>query len=207
MFIVDSPAPAEAVSKNLYFDRVFNCDAVNLTPGEYYFTKKHMAIVTVLGSCISACITDVKNGIGGMNHYMLPQSAMEKKEGAFSDMMRYGSYAMEVLINEILKNGGKREYLEAKIFGGGNVLSGGNTLNIGGRNADFVRSYLKQEGIRITAEDVVDSYSRKVYFFPVTAEVFVKKTDMSNSKEVLKREQKYAKQISAKPITGDIELF
>lgn len=199
--------PTEEISKNLYFDRTFNCEAVKITPGEYYFTNKNMAIVTVLGSCISACISDVKNGIGGMNHYMLPDSALHSKDDPLSEMMRYGSYAMEILINEILKNGGQRENLEAKIFGGGNVLHGFNALNIGERNAAFVRHYLKQEGIRITGEDLVDSYSRKVYFFPRTAEVFVKKIKIASNQQLIKREQRYVDYINGKNIAGDVELF
>ncbi|MBU3545134.1 chemoreceptor glutamine deamidase CheD [Polynucleobacter sp. MWH-Mekk-B1] len=199
--------PTEAISQNLYFDKTFNCEAVKIAPGEYYFTNKNMAIVTVLGSCVSACITDIKNGIGGMNHYMLPDSAIHKKDDPSSEMMRYGSYAMEILINEILKNGGRRENLEAKIFGGGNVLHGFNALNIGERNAIFVRKYLMDEGIRITGEDLVESYSRKVYFFPKTAEVFVKKIKLSSNLKLIKREKKYAQHINTKSISGDIELF
>src|SRR5690606_30793184 len=110
----------EQFASNLYFDRTFACDAAKILPGEYYCTDRDMVIVTVLGSCVSACIRDVKSGIGGMNHFMLPEGGMADKDNPVSASMRYGSYAMEVLINRLLKQGARRENLEAKIFGGGN---------------------------------------------------------------------------------------
>lgn len=197
----------EEISTTLYFDRTFNCDAAKISPGEYFYTDKDMLIVTVLGSCVSACIRDTKSGIGGMNHFMLPESAAADRDSPISESMRYGSYAMEVLINQLLRNGAKRENLEAKIFGGGNVLRSFTTNNVGERNAAFVKKYLKDEGIKVTGEDLLDIYPRKVYYFPKTGKVLVKKLKQLNNYTLVKREQAYSSKLKTNEVAGDIDLF
>jgi chemotaxis protein CheD len=197
----------EEVSSTLYFDRTFDCDAAKISPGEYYFTDKNMLIVTVLGSCVSACIRDSVSGIGGMNHFMLPDGAKSDKDNPVSESMRYGTYAMEVLINQLLRNGAKRENLEAKIFGGGNVLRSFTTNMVGDRNAAFVKKYLKEEGIRVTGEDLMDIYPRKVYFFPKTGKVLVKKLKQLHNDTLLQREQAYSSKLKTNDVGGDIDLF
>jgi chemotaxis protein CheD len=199
--------PQEEVSTTLYFDRTFNCEAAKISPGEYYFTDKDMVIVTVLGSCVSACIRDSITGIGGMNHFMLPDCASADKDSPVSESMRYGTYAMEVLINQLLRNGARRENLEAKIFGGGNVLRSFTTTNIGDRNAEFVRKFLEAERIRITGEDLLDIYPRKVYYFPKTGRVLVKKLKQLNNYTLVKREEVYASKLKNNDVGGEVELF
>jgi chemotaxis protein CheD len=195
----------EQFATNVYYDRTFDCDAAKILPGEYYYTCKDMMIVTVLGSCVSACIRDRVTGIGGMNHFMLPDGG--DADSPVSASMRYGTYAMEVLINDLLKAGAKRENLEAKVFGGGNVLRGFVAINVGERNAQFVRNYLKAENIRVIAEDLNDIYPRKVYFFPRTGKVLVKKLKQLNNNTLVNREQDYAQRLHKAPVAGDIELF
>lgn len=197
----------EEVSTTLYFDRTFDCDAAKISPGEYYFTDKDMVIVTVLGSCVSACIRDSVTGIGGMNHFMLPDSASADKDSPVSESMRYGTYAMEVLINQLLRNGARRENLEAKIFGGGNVLKSFTTINVGDRNAIFVRKFLKDERIRVTSEDLLDIYPRKVYYFPKTGRVLVKKLKNMHNDTLVKREEAYASRLKSIDVGGEIDLF
>lgn len=195
----------EHFATNIYYDRTFDCDAAKILPGEYYFTCKDMMIVTVLGSCVSACIRDRTTGIGGMNHFMLPDCT--DIDSPVSASMRYGTYAMEVLINDVLKAGARRENLEAKVFGGGNVLRGFISINVGERNAQFVRQYLDAEKIRLAAEDLNDIYPRKVYFFPRTGKVLVKKLKQLNNNTLVNREQDYASRLQSTPVVGDIELF
>ncbi len=197
----------EEISTTLYFDRTFDCNAAKISPGEYYFTKENMMIVTVLGSCVSACIRDNVSGIGGMNHFMLPDGGSADRDSPVSESMRYGTYAMEVLINQLLKNGARRENLEAKIFGGGNVLRSFTTTNVGDRNAAFVKQFLKEERIRITGEDLLDVYPRKVYYFPKTGKVLVKKLKQLNNYTLVKREQAYASKLKTNDVGGDIDLF
>jgi chemotaxis protein CheD len=201
-----NPAIEEQIATNLYYDRTFDCEAAKILPGEYYFTGKPMLIVTVLGSCVSACIRDRVSGIGGMNHFMLPDSGNDADSPA-SASMRYGAYAMEVLINQLLKAGARRDNLEAKVFGGGNVLRGFTTINVGERNARFVRDFLRAEKIRTVAEDLNDVHPRKVYFFPATGKVLVKKLKQLNNYTLVKREQDYASRLKTHSVSGDIDLF
>jgi len=196
----------EQFATNVYYDRTFDRDAAKILPGEYYFTGKDMLIVTVLGSCVAACIRDKVSGVGGMNHFMLPDGGSDP-DSPVSASMRYGTYAMEILINDLLKAGARRENLEAKVFGGGNVLRGFIAINVGERNAQFVRDYLRAENIRITAEDLNDIHPRKVYFFPRTGKVLVKKLKQMNNNTLVNREQDYASRLQTSKVSGDVELF
>ncbi|MFD2368300.1 chemoreceptor glutamine deamidase CheD [Pseudoduganella sp. GCM10020061] len=190
---------------NVYYDRTFDCDAAKILPGEFYYTGQDMLIVTVLGSCVAACIRDRVTGLGGMNHFMLPDGG--DPASPVSASMRYGTFAMEVLINELLKAGARRENLEAKVFGGGAVLRGFTAMNVGERNAAFVMNYLKTEQIRVVAEDLNDIYPRKVYFFPRTGKVLVKKLMQTQNDTVAKRELDYASRLKVEPVAGEIDLF
>jgi chemotaxis protein CheD len=196
----------EQFATNVYYDRTFDIDAAKILPGEYYHTGKDMLIVTVLGSCVSACIRDRISGVGGMNHFMLPDGGADPTSPV-SASMRYGTYAMEVLINELLKAGARRENLEAKVFGGGAVLKGFTAINVGERNAAFVISYLKTEKIRVLAEDLNDIYPRKVYFFPRTGKVLVKKLMQTHNETLVQRERDYASRLKVAPVGGEIDLF
>ncbi|MBF5014692.1 chemoreceptor glutamine deamidase CheD [Burkholderia pseudomultivorans] len=162
------------IATNRYFDNHFGLPGVKLLPNEFYTTADDMVLMTVLGSCVAACLHDPFAGIGGMNHFMLPDDGTDPGAAA-SESMRYGAYAMEVLINELIKAGGRRERFEAKVFGGAAVLAGMTTINIGDRNAEFVRRYLALERIRITAEDLQGVHPRKVAFMPHTGRAMVKK--------------------------------
>jgi chemotaxis protein CheD len=198
---------AEHMATNLYYDKTFATQAAKILPGEFYYTDQDMVIVTVLGSCVSACIRDVKSGIGGMNHFMLPDGGTSDQNSPVSESMRYGNYAMEILINQLIKHGAKRENLEAKIFGGGSVLKAFTVINVGERNAAFVKSYLKAENIRIAGEDLNDIYPRKVYFFPHTGKVLVKKLRKLHNDTLAQREESYASSLHTTPVSGAAELF
>ena len=197
----------EQFATNVYYDRTFDCEAAKILPGEYYFTNKDMLIVTVLGSCVSACIRDRVSGLGGMNHFMLPDGGGGDVNSPVSASARYGTYAMEILINDLLKAGARRENMEAKVFGGGAVLRGFTAINVGERNAAFVLNYLRAEKMRIVAEDLNDIHPRKVYFFPRTGKVLVKKLMQSHNDTLVKREQDYASRLKVQPVGGEIELF
>lgn len=189
---------------NRYWDKHNDILSAKILPGQFYVTKDNEAIVTVLGSCISACIRDPKSGVGGMNHFMLPSDnggGITK----LSDSARYGNFAMEMLINEILKNGGKKENLEVKITGGGKILR--NMTDIGKRNIEFAISYVKTEGLNLISSDVGSTHPRKVYYFPETGRVRVKKLRALHNDTVIERETDYMKDLVKKPVEGDIELF
>ena len=160
------PRPGEA--SHFYRDLRFNQDAVKVLPGEYYVTTEDMQVVTVLGSCIAACIWDPRVRVGGMNHFMLP-------DGGGDTSGRYGSYAMELLINEMLKLGARRDTMQAKVFGGGQVMHNFTTMNVGERNTHFVLDYLQTERIAVVSRDVLDIYPRKVCYFPASGKAMVKR--------------------------------
>ena len=195
----------EIPSPTLYFDKSFNTDAVKILPGEYYVTGREMVMVTVLGSCVAACIRDRVMGIGGMNHFMLPGD--QDSDGVVSASARYGAYAMEMMINELLKMGAKRSNLEAKVFGGASVLRGFKIGNVGQRNVEFTLGYLNTEGISIAAQDVLDTHPRKIYFFPKNGKVLVKKLQVVHNNTIIEREQAYGSRLKTANVQGDVELF
>ncbi|MCB1890220.1 MAG: chemoreceptor glutamine deamidase CheD [Rhodocyclaceae bacterium] len=196
---------SEHLATNRYYDRIFDSQAVKVLPGEYYVAGQGMLLVTVLGSCVSACIRDRRQGVGGMNHFMLPDTGRESD--GLSSSARYGAYAMEVLVNHLIKLGAQRRDLEAKVFGGGKVMASLAGSDVGTRNAAFVRQYLSMENIPIVAEDLLDIYPRKVYFFPESGRVMVKKLVTVSNTTVVDREQEYAKRLGGEEIAGDVELF
>ncbi len=194
----------EHLAANRYFDRSFQTEAAKILPGEYFVSDAGMLLVTVLGSCVAACIRDTEAGIGGMNHFMLPDDGGRDSVTASA---RYGTYAMEVLINHLLKSGARRNRLEAKVFGGGAVLSSLSSSNVGVRNAEFVLNYLKTEKIPVVAKDLLDAYPRKVYFFSQTGRVLVKKLHRVHNDTLFSREQDYKQRLSGTTMAGDVELF
>jgi chemotaxis protein CheD len=199
------PLIPEHFSHNLYFDRTFGLEAAKVLPGEYFVTTTNVVLVTVLGSCVSACIRDRTNGIGGMNHFMLADT--ERNGDLFSASARYGTYAMEVLINHLLKLGAKRQNFEAKLFGGGRVIESLSNSMVGDRNVQFARQYLETEGITLVSSDLLDIYPRKVYFFPATGRVLVKKLLRTHNSTLERREKTYAARLNGEPVSGEIELF
>jgi len=184
----------------------YQCYGARIMPGEYYVTTNDELIATTLGSCVSACVCDREAGIGGMNHFMLPF----KGEGTVSSAdasSRYGNFAMEHMINDILKNGGRRDRLEVKVFGGGNVMP--SMIQVGSKNVKFVREYLETEGFNIVSEDLGGVYPRKVIYFPLTGKVLMQRVSLSDrdEQEITQREMEYRKSLDTETIEGDIDLF
>lgn len=183
----------------------------NIKPGEFYVTKNRTeTIQTTLGSCIAACIRDKNTGVGGMNHFMLPLkgSVYHQKftKSPVIGITRYGNWAMEFLINEILKAGGTRRNLEVKIFGGGCVLK--NMTDIGQKNIQFVLEYIHNENLFLVNQDVGDIYPRKIIYFPFSGVVKVKKMPLMEAENIVQEEESYLQKISSHaPPAGGIELF
>lgn len=194
----------ENLATNRYFDRHFNAEAAKILPGEYFVTDKGTLLVTVLGSCVAACVRDTESGIGGMNHFMLPDDGGRETIGTSA---RYGTYAMEILINHLLKMGARRNRLEAKVFGGGAVMASLSSSNVGTRNAEFVLNYLKTEKIPIVAKDLLDSYPRKVYYFADSGRVLVKKLHRVHNETLFSRERDYKDRLAGARMEGEVELF
>lgn len=194
---------------NRFWDTKRQKILAKILPGEYYVTAGDELIGTVLGSCVSACIRDRLFGTGGMNHFMLPVSAENGKGWGgmelISSAARYGNYAMEHMINEILKNGGLRKNLEVKIFGGARVIEG--LSDVGRGNIDFVREYLNVENLSVISEDLGGSYPRKIVYSPKTGKVWLKRLKKLGNDTLILRESDYQKKLCQDDIDGGIELF
>jgi len=191
-----------------YWDQEHECFSARLLPGEYYVTRHTEVVSTVLGSCVSACIRDTRTCVGGMNHFMLPldSSHGERAWGAAaSAATRYGNVAMERLINDILKLGGRRQDLEIKLVGGGRVLAEMSN-DVGARNIEFVREYVRAEGFRVLNEDLGDVHPRRVVYFPESGRLRVRKLTGGRDEVLVAQERRYLEQIG-KSDEGDIELL
>jgi chemotaxis protein CheD len=183
-----------------FYDAFFKNDAVKILPCEYFVYHDDILIMTTLGSCIAACLWDREAKIGGMNHFMLPEG--DAGSG------RYGSYAMELLINEMMKQGASRSTMEAKVFGGGQVIDGMNSMNIGERNTAFVVDYLKTERIPIMSKDVLGNHPRKVCFLPRSGKAMVKRLAAANPAALVAQDRAAAQQAAPQSASGgSVDLF
>jgi len=194
-------APRSAGEASFFwYEPHFQSLAVKVLPGEYFVDNSDMLIMTTLGSCIAACLWDRNARIGGLNHFMLPEGS--------ADDGRYGSYAMELLINAMLRRGASRSALEAKVFGGGRVLAGMDSMNVGERNTAFVLDYLRTERIPVISRDVLDIYPRKVCFQPASGKAMVKRLAATHAAELLARERAVAqREAVAAQCAGSVDLF
>ncbi len=185
-----------------YWNATHNFHSARIMPGEFYVTENREIITTVLGSCISVCIRDTQLDIGGMNHFMLPEGASDQSVGGVNST-QYGINAMEVLINTILSHGGSRNRLEVKIFGGARVLR--IKTSVGERNIDFVREYLREEGMPVATENVGGLHSRKIIYFPFNGRTLMKKLPIDNPEVVYENENQNS--AFRKSVPGEIDLF
>lgn len=191
---------------NRYWDRANATWAAKILPGEYYVTTQpDEVIATTLGSCVSACIRDKVFGIGGMNHFMLPIQSEHAADTWMDSATRYGSFAMEHLINDILKQGGNRKNLEVKLTGGGRIMA--NMSDVGARNIEFALEYLQTENLDVIVQDLGDIYPRKVLYYPTTGRLRVKKLRTLHNETLVQREQAYQNELSVQPDSGGVELF
>ncbi|HEY0330888.1 MAG TPA: chemoreceptor glutamine deamidase CheD [Rhodopseudomonas sp.] len=200
----DAAIADHGVNSRRYRDPRFEEIAVKVFPGEHHVTASNEMLVTILGSCVSACIRDPLIGVGGMNHFMLPESNGGAWDGV-SSSMRYGNVAMERLINDILSRGGARERLEVKVFGGGNVMK--SSANIGHRNAEFVEDYLCAENLKITAAHLRGTLPRRIHYFPATGKVLLLELRHAEEQAVFSSEANYKSKVQSDPVAGSVELF
>lgn len=185
-----------------YWDQAAESWIVQILPGEYYVTDQEEIVTTVLGSCITTCIRDRNGSIAGMNHFMLPQEPGEDVRGA---ALRYGSYAIERLINELIKHGARREELEVKVFGGGRVIA--SQTDIGGSNIRFARQYFADEGIAIDVEDVGGPWARRLRYHALSGRAMVKHLPVGEASQAISHEQTFRKRLAQETIAGEVELF
>lgn len=209
--VISLPKPMAGFEHiNRYWDRRMQTPAAKILPGECYVSAQGEMIGTVLGSCVAACIRDKVIGVGGMNHFMLPVQSGDRgivRNNSVNQALCYGNWAMEFLINSILKQGGRKDRLEVKIFGGGRVLAGMTNIDVGRRNVEFVLEYLDKEGLSVVSKDLLGDYPRKVLYFADTGAVKMKKLRTVANNTIEARERAYMDSMKKKPDTGDVELF
>lgn len=199
------PEDGASMAGRRFFDPTHGGWIVKVLPGEFYVTaKSDEVLVTVLGSCVSACIRDQRAGIGGMNHFMLPLGHAGDW-GSNPQSTRYGNFAMEKLVNELIKAGCSRERMEVKVFGGGNVIDINQA--IGTQNAEFVLRYLEAEGLSCAAQDLGGQHPRRIHYFPATGRVVRRLLGSSETSAVAREEFAYASRLSSTKTAGDIQLF
>ncbi|MBB5516653.1 chemotaxis protein CheD [Rubricella aquisinus] len=194
----------QALKTHPYFDARIGMPVHTVLPGDHLVLQNEdAAIMTLLGSCVAACIRDPLSGAGGLNHFLLPDGGSGTGASA-----RYGVHAMELLINALLRRGSARGDLEAKVFGGGNVMDTAATNTIGARNAEFVRRFLKDEGIKLVAEDLGGSHARRVVYIPKTGRTRVQVIAGAGARRAGEAERSLERQISQRPRKPQaIELF
>ncbi len=191
-------------SSRRYYDMKENVTVIKIFSGDLYVSKSgNEMISTILGSCVSACIRDPYAGVGGMNHFLLPDGGDINIKN--SDAARYGVFAMENLINEILKAGGSKERLEIKVFGGGNVIN--SSSFIGSKNSEFIRSFLYKEGFINFSEDLEGAHPRRVHYYPKTGKVMMRLLRRQEDMVIMGEEKNYERKLMVKSIGNDIELF
>jgi len=194
---------------NRYWDTSHGYYSAKILPGQYYVSKNDELIATVLGSCISVCVIDRVAGIAGMNHFMLPIYSQGHADSWGSTVIsaetRYGNFAMEHMINDIIKYGGVKSRLELKVIGGGRVMD--KMTDVGLRNISFVYDYIANERLQLVKEDVGDRYPRKVIFHVKTGKVKVRKLKKVNNTTLIERDSEYLKKLNTETIGGSVDLF
>ncbi len=196
---------ANPAKSQKYFDQRIKGETVFVLPGHHFVqSDSNTPISTLLGSCVAACIRDTASKAGGLNHFLLPDGSENSDEFQSS---RYGVNAMEVLINDLLKMGAQKKNLEAKVFGGAQVIQTSSMEAVGTQNGEFVKGYLRSEEIPILAEDLGGESPRRIYFFPATGKVSVLRIPSAASDEIRNAELEMRKRAIAKSRPGGVELF
>lgn len=198
--VVQARARRDHEAGMFYFDPAFQRPAVKVLPGEFYVHDEDVVITTTLGSCVSVCLHDAGAGVGGLNHFMLPDA------GDVTAGARFGAFAMELLINELLKRGARRGFLEARIFGGGQVMKSLSATLIGDKNVAYARTFLAAEGIPLRGGDVLDVVPRRICMFPRTGLVLCRRLPAADGAQYAAQEVRYRSELAQAP-AGKVELF
>jgi chemotaxis protein CheD len=202
----DISGSAAGSAPDAYWEPKVNAFVATVQPGEFTVTRcTDLVLGTLLGSCVAACICDPEAGVGGLNHFLLPDDS--GSPGRANNATRYGVHAMEMLINEILKLGGARPRLQAKLFGGANVIALSSASPVGERNRKFSLDFLRREGIPVTATDLGGERARRVFFKPAANKVLVQVLDHSNDDRVCREEAPLRRRAGTAPASGGVELF
>lgn len=162
---------------------------IYISQGEHAISEhKHEVIATLLGSCVSACLWDPVREIGGMNHVLF---ADETHDAA--NQFGHGVNGMELLINNLLRRGARRDYMRAKVFGGASMIAG--LSSAGEKNGEFVVGFLAREGISYVGGDLGGTLARRLEFWPTSGRARIKLVNKKVETEPIK------------PPANEVELF
>lgn len=193
-----------------HFNSKLQTDVTIIHPGEYYATQDDTIISTILGSCVAVALHDPRAKAGGLNHFMLPGS-IEAHRGFNQESAKYGLFAMEILINELLRLGASKTNMVAKVFGGGHVLHASTAGNVPRSNVEFAMEFLETEGIPVRASDVGGIQARKLFYYPVSSKVLLKRiTATTTVHEIEEEETEYLRKIREernRKKKGEVTLF
>lgn len=180
--VTGRPMTGAPAREGEYWEPRLNRYLQTIQPGEFAITgRRDLALGTLLGSYVSAFICDPEAKIGGLNHFLLPYSSVTAAHTENS-ATRYGVHAMEMLINKILRCGGDPARLQAKLFGGANVIALSAAHSVGDRNQKFAIDYLNREGIPIIATDLGGQTARRIFSMPSSNSVLVSVTDRGETR-------------------------
>jgi len=185
--------------KNLYI----------LYPGDFFATNEDCILTTVTGSCVAVCLYDSVRGIGGLRHLIVPGSIGTM--GIYADeIAKHSIHSMELLLGEIVKAGGDRRYLKAKVFGGAYMIDGENILpGVASQTMNFLEKYVNAEGIPLEKNDLGGKFRRKIYFYTATGRV--KRQILQNNEadsEFVAMEREYIeKELKEQKTYGKVILF
>ena len=173
---------------------------VHIIQGEYkVISDPNLVLSTILGSCVAACLRDPVAGVGGMNHFLLPGTGGT----GGGDATRYGVHLMELLINGLLKQGARRDRIEAKVFGGAKTIA--SFSNVGEQNAAFAMEFLRDEGIPVIGSSTGGDHGRKVEFWPVSGRARQYPLTGAETQKTVALETRPT--LAPKPVVNDIEFF
>ncbi|PWC54352.1 chemotaxis protein [Azospirillum sp. TSO22-1] len=197
-------AGAEGVrSDGSYYDPEFKAYVVPVVLGHHRISSRaDDMLVTTLGSCIAACLHDPVARVGGMNHFLLPGAPAE---GGIGIATRYGSVAMERLINDLLARGAQKERLEVKLFGGARVIE--SSMDVGVANAAFALDFVEREGLTLAGRDLGGATGRRVHFFPTTGKAMRRLLRPETERETVSQELDYLRTLKQLPLDGAMELW
>ncbi|MEM7544041.1 MAG: chemotaxis protein CheD [Pseudomonadota bacterium] len=171
---------------------------IHVHQGDYAVSASDSDMMTsVLGSCVATCLYDPHAGVGGMNHFLLPDAGSDTGRTRL-----YGVHLMELLINNLLRLGAERSNLKAKLFGGGKVIAG--LSDIGARNAAFARQFLSDEDLPCMSESLGGEFGRRIRFWPSTGRVRLM-TLTTTSEQIPRTAPTAAPDLSG--TSGELELF
>ncbi|QCO15430.1 chemotaxis protein [Azospirillum brasilense] len=196
---------AEARQTGGYFHPQFRAHTMKVFLGHHLVSdRSDVMMVTTLGSCVAACVHDPATAIGGMNHFLLPE-VPESEDAGTGAAARYGSVAMERLINDLLARGAQRGRLEVKLFGGARVID--SSFDVGQRNAAFALDYVRREGLKLMGQDLGGASARRIHYFPHTGKAMRKMLRPEALSETANQELNFRSSLRHQPIEGDVELF